>query len=301
MIKNCQIIFPKGVHRTPPENASMNGYFYIYCDVLIVAYSSWLNQITLFKFRACNPKASMVRWHQHTTSDANNKKREKDRPVFVRAHVSCILFAWPHNGTLRFIKASLLLPFSLFITHSNESYTPTTHGLWQGQDYTPLSCWVQQEWAFSTRCVKMSFALPIRLLSSSMIQSLGNACCLTNIKLNERDKGCGLGEQSGVEQEKNVVYSPLSYSGAELSGCGALMYSTLHIQDSRPSTRWKWPRNQSRWSFGLSLSEFLALYLLSPLYLGHSLPRVAYVYIWVTFRWTSTEVVMHHGAVSIIS
>jgi hypothetical protein len=33
MIKNCQIIFRKGVHRTPPENAFMNGYFYIYCVV----------------------------------------------------------------------------------------------------------------------------------------------------------------------------------------------------------------------------------------------------------------------------
>lgn len=63
----------------------------------------------------------------------------------------------------------------------------------------PLSCWVQRERAFSTRRVKMSFALPIRLLSSSMIQSLGDACSLTNIKLNERGKGCGLGERSGVE------------------------------------------------------------------------------------------------------
>jgi hypothetical protein len=27
MIKNHQIIFPKGVRRTPPENAFMNGYF----------------------------------------------------------------------------------------------------------------------------------------------------------------------------------------------------------------------------------------------------------------------------------
>jgi hypothetical protein len=33
MIKNCQIIFPKGVYRTPPENAFMNGYFYFYCVV----------------------------------------------------------------------------------------------------------------------------------------------------------------------------------------------------------------------------------------------------------------------------
>jgi hypothetical protein len=33
MIKNCQIIFPKGVHRTPPENSFMNGYFYLYCVV----------------------------------------------------------------------------------------------------------------------------------------------------------------------------------------------------------------------------------------------------------------------------
>jgi hypothetical protein len=33
MIKNCQIVFPKGVYRTPPENAFMNGYFYFYCVV----------------------------------------------------------------------------------------------------------------------------------------------------------------------------------------------------------------------------------------------------------------------------
>jgi hypothetical protein len=33
MIKNCQIIFPKGVYRTPPENAFMNEYFYFYCVV----------------------------------------------------------------------------------------------------------------------------------------------------------------------------------------------------------------------------------------------------------------------------
>jgi hypothetical protein len=33
MIKNCQIIFPKGVCRTPPENAFMNVYFYFYCVV----------------------------------------------------------------------------------------------------------------------------------------------------------------------------------------------------------------------------------------------------------------------------
>jgi hypothetical protein len=31
MIKNRQIIFPKGVYRTPPENAFMNVYFYFYC------------------------------------------------------------------------------------------------------------------------------------------------------------------------------------------------------------------------------------------------------------------------------
>jgi hypothetical protein len=33
MIKNHQIIFRKGVRRTPPENAFMNEYFYFYCVV----------------------------------------------------------------------------------------------------------------------------------------------------------------------------------------------------------------------------------------------------------------------------
>jgi hypothetical protein len=33
MIKNCQIVFPKGVRRTPQKNAFMNGYFYFYCVV----------------------------------------------------------------------------------------------------------------------------------------------------------------------------------------------------------------------------------------------------------------------------
>jgi hypothetical protein len=33
MIKNCQIILPKGVYRTPPENAFMNVYFYFYCVI----------------------------------------------------------------------------------------------------------------------------------------------------------------------------------------------------------------------------------------------------------------------------
>jgi hypothetical protein len=33
MIKNRQIIFPKVVYRTPPENAFMNVYFYFYCVV----------------------------------------------------------------------------------------------------------------------------------------------------------------------------------------------------------------------------------------------------------------------------
>jgi hypothetical protein len=33
MIKNRQIIFGKSVHRTPPENAFMNVYFYFYCVV----------------------------------------------------------------------------------------------------------------------------------------------------------------------------------------------------------------------------------------------------------------------------
>jgi hypothetical protein len=33
MIKNWQIIFPKVIYRTPPENAFMNGYFYFYCVV----------------------------------------------------------------------------------------------------------------------------------------------------------------------------------------------------------------------------------------------------------------------------
>jgi hypothetical protein len=33
MIKNCQIIIPKGVRRTHPENAFMNAYFYFYCVV----------------------------------------------------------------------------------------------------------------------------------------------------------------------------------------------------------------------------------------------------------------------------
>jgi hypothetical protein len=31
--QNFQIIFPKGVYRTPPENAFMNVYFYFYCVV----------------------------------------------------------------------------------------------------------------------------------------------------------------------------------------------------------------------------------------------------------------------------
>jgi hypothetical protein len=33
MIKNRQIIFRKGVRRTPPENAFLNEYFYFYCVV----------------------------------------------------------------------------------------------------------------------------------------------------------------------------------------------------------------------------------------------------------------------------
>jgi hypothetical protein len=33
MIKNRQIIFRKGVRRTPPENAFMNEYFYFYSVV----------------------------------------------------------------------------------------------------------------------------------------------------------------------------------------------------------------------------------------------------------------------------
>ena len=33
MIKNCQIIFPKVIYRTPPENAFMNVYFYFYSVV----------------------------------------------------------------------------------------------------------------------------------------------------------------------------------------------------------------------------------------------------------------------------
>jgi hypothetical protein len=33
MIKNRQIIFPKGVYRIPPENTCMNVYFYFYCVV----------------------------------------------------------------------------------------------------------------------------------------------------------------------------------------------------------------------------------------------------------------------------
>jgi hypothetical protein len=33
MIKNRQIIFRKGVRRTPPENAFMNVYFYFYSVV----------------------------------------------------------------------------------------------------------------------------------------------------------------------------------------------------------------------------------------------------------------------------
>jgi hypothetical protein len=33
MIKNRQIIFPKVIYRTPPENAFMNVYFYFYCVV----------------------------------------------------------------------------------------------------------------------------------------------------------------------------------------------------------------------------------------------------------------------------
>ncbi len=33
MIKNCQIIFPKVIYRTPPQNAFMNVYFYFYSVV----------------------------------------------------------------------------------------------------------------------------------------------------------------------------------------------------------------------------------------------------------------------------
>jgi hypothetical protein len=52
-----------------------------------------------------------------------------------------------------------------------------------------------------------------------------------NIKLNKKE-GCGFGEWSGAEQEKNVIYSPPSYSSAASSGYGSLMYATLHIKDS---------------------------------------------------------------------
>jgi large subunit ribosomal protein L33 len=55
---------------------------------------SWLNQITAFKFRACNPKASVVSRHQHTTSDANKQKTGERQTGFVRAHVSRVLFAF---------------------------------------------------------------------------------------------------------------------------------------------------------------------------------------------------------------
>jgi hypothetical protein len=44
MIKNCQIIFPKGVHRTPPENAFMNGYLYFYCVVKCGNHALGINE-----------------------------------------------------------------------------------------------------------------------------------------------------------------------------------------------------------------------------------------------------------------
>jgi hypothetical protein len=51
IIKNCQIIFPKGVYRTTPENASMNAYFYFYCVVkcqnCALSINEWIKNLFL--------------------------------------------------------------------------------------------------------------------------------------------------------------------------------------------------------------------------------------------------------------
>jgi hypothetical protein len=44
MIKNCQIIIPKGVCRTHPENAFMNAYFYFYCVVKCGNHALGINE-----------------------------------------------------------------------------------------------------------------------------------------------------------------------------------------------------------------------------------------------------------------
>jgi hypothetical protein len=59
MIKNCQIIFQKGVNRIPPENTFMNGYFYIYCVVKCGNHALGMNEKNLLGHKN-RPKTTIV-------------------------------------------------------------------------------------------------------------------------------------------------------------------------------------------------------------------------------------------------
>jgi hypothetical protein len=82
MIKNCQIIFPKGVYRTPPQNAFMNVYFYFYSVVKCGNRALGINERIkkIFSNTKTNPNPPLSRSDRGPSGGPYQKDFEREPP-----------------------------------------------------------------------------------------------------------------------------------------------------------------------------------------------------------------------------
>jgi hypothetical protein len=82
MIKNRQIIFPKVVYRTPPENAFMNVYFYFYSVVKCGNHALGINERIkkIFSDTKMNPNPPLSRSDRGPSGGPYQKDFEREPP-----------------------------------------------------------------------------------------------------------------------------------------------------------------------------------------------------------------------------
>jgi hypothetical protein len=83
MIKNRQIIFPKVVYRTPPENAFMNVYFYFYSVVKCGNRALGINERIkkIFSDTKTNPNPPLSRSDRGPSGGARTESISKESPL----------------------------------------------------------------------------------------------------------------------------------------------------------------------------------------------------------------------------
>jgi hypothetical protein len=112
IIKNCQIIFPKGVYRTPPENAFINVYFYFYCVVKCRNRALGINERIkkIFSDTKTNPNHHCCEVIEGPAGDPNQKDFKKESPWANYI----VMLAWRHEDPFHHHRFSpFLFAFSM--------------------------------------------------------------------------------------------------------------------------------------------------------------------------------------------